>query len=126
MEFHSRYPGALGAQFVLAVMDRMSLGQPRNEKELYRVDHERWSRDYSGLKELRDMREVQTLSAILKRLGAGRIAEASDIIAQRIKSILLAKAKGGNWDKAAILELISPQDCQVHLASEIALVGLPG
>jgi hypothetical protein len=125
MEFHTRSPGALAAQFILAVMEKMNLGAPQNERELYKVDVERWCRDYANLKEVRDQREVATLTAILKRLGSDRIPEAADIIAQRIKSVLLAKGKNGSWDKSGIIELISPQDSQVTLASEFALTGLP-
>lgn len=117
-------PGALAAQFVLAIRSPMNCDPPRSSKDLHKVDLLRWSRESTGLKELRDLREVQTLMVVLHRLSADEISGAADVIAQRVKSILAAKTTPkGSWERSQAIELLGGTGAIVPQA-EINLTGL--
>ena len=110
---------------MMSVMEKLGKGAPRTTGSLQRVDVSQWAKDSTGLKELRDLREVQSLNLMLTHLQHHRLPEAVDVAAQRIKSILMAKQPKGSWDKSTLVELLP---CDSHLiagASEIALAGLP-
>ena len=85
----------------------------------------RRARDLSGLNEIRDLREVQTLARVLTKLCHDRLGEAVDTIAMRVKSILLARSSKGSWDKAQHLEILPAAETNMSSAHEIALAGLP-
>ena len=118
-------PEALTAQFLIAVRLCLSVGTPASTKDLLKVDVARWAREHSGLAEKRDLREVQTLMAVLHQINSGRLPEAVDIISQRAKGILQAKAPKGSWEKAQVIELVMTGNGIVP-QSEIALTGLGG
>ena len=54
---------------------------------------------------MRNIREMATLCHILDHLAMGRVGEASDFVAQRLKAVELA-AEQGHWDRAKYLELL--------------------
>ena len=124
IQFSAEQPGALGAQFLCAVSQAVMKGLPKDSHALRDVDVIRWASDFSGLKELRDQREVRTLSHVVARLNANNLQEAIDICSQRIKAICMAKAPKGSWEKAAAVELIPTGGAMVATQSEIALTGL--
>ena len=95
-KFAARYPGAFGAQFLTQVLEKASKGAPRRSSDFYKVDQ-------GTLKELRDQREVLVLSRLLAELNHNRMAQAVDVIALRLREILMAKASGGSWEKAAVV-----------------------
>ena len=125
VEFASRYPGSLAAQFVVAIYDKLEGTAMKNEKMLYRTDVGKWSRDLSGLKEVRDQREVQTLCAAMAKLQRQEVPAALDILSQRIKAILLAKTAKGSWEKAQTIELLSMPEASLATSGEVTLAGLP-
>ena len=47
--------------------------------DLYKVDCHHWAAVFSGLKEVRDQREVQVLSRILTDLNHSRLPKAVDL-----------------------------------------------
>lgn len=57
---------------------------------------------------LRTLREMKTLCAVLDQIAHGKVLEAADVLAQRLKALELAAEEGG-WASAQYLELI-PQD----------------
>ena len=57
---------------------------------------------------VRTLREMKTLCAVLDQIAHGRVLEAADVLAQRLKALELAAEEGG-WASAQYLELI-PQD----------------
>ena len=126
LEFAQKYPGALAAQFALAVHERLHSELARDERALYRVDFGRWARELTALKEGRDVREVHTLAMAMQNITRGQTPQALDILAQRVKAIMIAKSAKGSWDKASALELLPMSEAGVALGSEIALAGLPG
>ena len=79
--------------------------------------------DYSGLKEMRDLREVQTLLAFVQKLNEDLHEEAIDILAQRAKAILIAKSAKGSWEKGQVVELVST-GLAIIPQGEITLSGL--
>ena len=110
-------------QFLVAIRAAMNQDPPRDTKELLKTEMQRWGRDGTGLKELRDTREMQTLMLVLSRLCEDRVEEAVDVIAQRAKSILSAKSPKGSWEKSQVLELLAGAGSVVP-QGEIALTGL--
>ena len=84
-------------------------GPPERLRDLYQTGPTVWAASHSGLKEIRDLREVQVLSKLIAEINKNRIPEAVDIIAQRIREILTAKKSGSSWDKGALLSLM-PSD----------------
>ena len=116
-------PGALACQFLIAVRAALNQDPPKSTKDLLKVDVVKWARDSTSLKEVRDLREMQTLMAVLARISDNRLPEAVDILAQRAKSILTAKAPKGSWEKSQVLELVASASSVVP-QTEIALSGL--
>jgi hypothetical protein len=70
----------------------------------------------SGLKEIRDIREVQLLSRLIQDLNSNKLAEAVDLAAQRIREILVAKRTGGTWEKGALVSLMSSEQASMSAA----------
>ena len=107
LAFAMRHPGALTAHFLNVVHLRLSKGIPSNTRDLAKVSVAQWAEKYTELTELRDLREVQTLAECFDRLNRGEVEACADIIVQRIQAIRVAKKKGGTWEKAESLELIT-------------------
>ena len=85
-----RYPGALGALFLMQVRQEAFGGPPAKVSELYAVDPTRWAAYMTGLMEIRGFEGGQRLSKLVHELNV-RIPEAVRI-AQRDKA---------SWDQAA-------------------------
>lgn len=97
----SEKPGALAAQFVLAIRAAMNCDQAASSTDFHGVDLMRWGGEGSGLKEVRDLRGVQALMMVLHGLSADEVVDATDVIAQRVKSILAAKTTNkGSWERS--------------------------
>lgn len=110
---------------MLAVNQILRAGsEVSRSSQLRDIDIIKWAEERSGLKEMRDIREIQTLAGVLSRLNAGRLPEAADFIAQRIKAVITAKQPKGSWEKAQTIELLTPTTASVVNQSEIALTGL--
>jgi len=124
LQFAAKNRGCLAAQFLISVHNALSKGDPADSKSMMNTDLVRWASDQSGLKEIRDLREVQTLCLALQRMGAGRMSEAADVLAQRVKAVLSAKAAKGSWEKGQQIELLPVTGAAVVTASELALTGL--
>ena len=107
LAFSMRHPGALTAHFLNVVHRRLSRGVPQKYKDLSQVSVAQWAEKYSDLTEVRDQREVMTLAEALDRLNRNDVEACADIICQRIQAIRQAKKKGGSWEKAESLELIT-------------------
>lgn len=72
---------------------------------------------------MRDFAEDQTL-VMAQRLGAEQVSEAADIIAQRVKAILAAKATAKrSWEKKQAIELLGGSGSVVP-QSEITRTGV--
>ena len=102
------------------VRARLQLGPPSNMRELYQMDLGTWSTQ-AGLKEVRDIREVQTLSHILCDLGQKKFGAAADTIAQRMREIKLAKQSGSSCDKAELVSLLASNQASSSALPEQAL-----
>lgn len=77
-------PGALAYHFLLAVRQALNAEPAKSSKDLGRMDVMRWSRDATGLKEVRDQRDIQTLMLIQQKLNDDQVEPAADVIAQRL------------------------------------------
>ena len=66
---------------------------------------------------LRTLREFQTLSVSLNHLLAGRVAQATDTLIQRLKACEMSLAVG-NWAMAHHLEIIPPSTATLVQAEE--------
>lgn len=114
LAFASKNPGALTAHFLAGVYSRLSKGSLTRTGQLRDVSVTSWAHQFSGLTEIRDLKEVVTLAEVLDSINRKEIARALDIICQRIIAIQSAKQKGGSWEKAEAVELI---DTRKSLAS---------
>ena len=65
-----------------------------------------WAATMTGLTEQRDLREVQTLCLAMDLVKKKEVAQALDVIAQRIVAIQQAKKPQGKWEKAEQIELL--------------------
>ena len=105
LNFHHRFPGSLAALFLWQVKQKVGGAQPKNTQELRRVDSSAWANLYSGLKEVRDQKELAFLCKVLLELGMDNYGAVADLLAQRCRELLAAKRENGNWDKASVLSL---------------------
>jgi len=125
LQFAAKNRGSLAAQFLISVHNSLNKGDPPDSRAMMGTDLTRWASDgSSGLKEIRDIREIQTLCLALQRMGAGRLDEAADVLAQRVKAVLTAKAPKGSWEKGQIIELLPVAGGSVATAAELTLTGL--
>jgi hypothetical protein len=123
MRVAAEEPGALAAQFLIAVRLALHGGPPSTTRDLLKVDVQRWAREHTGLTERRDQREIQTLMMVMAKVSDGEYAHAVDVIAQRAKSLLQAKSTKGSWEKSQVIELLASGGGIVP-QSEITLTGL--
>jgi hypothetical protein len=107
INFAERYPGALGALFLSQVREKVMAGSVVKTGDLYSVDPQLWATSMSGLKEIRDIREVQLLCRLIVDLNNGRHSRAMDTMTMRIREIKAAKSQGSSWEKASVLSLLS-------------------
>ena len=104
LTFATRFPGALIVHFLTQARAKAGLPPAKNIGALMETDLARWA-EQSGLKEIRDQREVMFLARLISTIGARRIPEAMDLMAMRIREVLLAKKEGQSWEKAAVVAL---------------------
>eukprot|EP00972_Heterocapsa_arctica_P037791 5564224-Heterocapsa_arctica.AAC.1 len=62
--------------------------------DLYNVDPQLWATAMSGLKEVRDIREIQILRRLIVDMNNGRHARLMDTMTMRIREIKAAKSQG--------------------------------
>ena len=105
--FAAKHPGALSAYFLAAVRMKMMKGVVTRSGQLRDINVSTWAGTHSGLTELRDLREVQTLAAAMDAINSRELSRAMDILACRIGAIQKAKEKGSSWEKAERIELIA-------------------
>ena len=104
--FAARHPGALTAHFLASVYQRLSKSQLTRSSQLRDVSVTAWAHQFSGLTEVRDVKEVLTLAEILDAVNRKEISQALDVLCQRILAIQSAKQKGGSWERAEAIELV--------------------
>ena len=80
-------------------------GNPTTFKELREVDCTHWATSMVPLKDVRDQKEVRLFAKLLLELGHKNFDSAADLMAMRIREILMAKRDGGSWEKASILDM---------------------
>lgn len=107
--FAAKNPGALTAHFLASVYARLSKGVVDRSGQLRDVSVGAWAQQFTGLTELRDLKEVYTLAEVLDYVNRREVARALDVLCQRILAIQSAKAKNGSWEKAESLELVNGQ-----------------
>ena len=107
LAFAATHPGALSGYFPAMVHRKLSRGRLSETKQLRQASVTTWAQAHSGLTELRDQREVQTLALVMDLINGQDLATAMDVLAQRIIAIQRAKSKGGSWEKAEAAELLA-------------------
>ena len=91
-------------------------------RDLYAVDAGAWATTASGLKEVRDLREIQLLCRVLANLNQKKEAEAADLLVQRVREVLVAKRPGGSWEKGELLSLLPASSASSTTLPEGGLV----
>ena len=104
----NKYPGMLAGLFLIQVRNKLMMGDPSSVKELMQTDPARWGSTMSNLKDTRDLREIQLLCRVMHLLNTDKNPLAADLLAQRIKEVMMAKGKsGGSWEKGNLLSLMA-------------------
>ena len=67
-----------------------------------------WAQIHAPTTDKRDGKEIQTLCLAMDNINANQLAQAMDVLSQRVTAIQVAKSQGGSWEKAARLELTVP------------------
>ena len=119
--YAASHPGALSAHFLAGIYARLSKGRLTKSSQLRQADVSTWASQFSGLTEIRDVREVLTLAEAMNAINRKEISRAMDLLAQRILAIQLAKQTNGSWDKAMGIELIPSGNCLATAAGMLAL-----
>ena len=89
--FAAKHPGALTAHFLAGVYARLSKGSLSRTRQLREASVASWAHQFSGLSEIRDMKEVLTMAEVLDSVNRREIERAMDILCQRILAIQAAK-----------------------------------
>lgn len=108
LNFAARYPGALAAQFLTQVRQKMSTGLPADTEELLATDTSSWAQNSNlcELKDVRDSKEAVFLCRLLTELNHKRLPQCADMIACRLREMKMAKREGGSWEKASVVSLM--------------------
>jgi hypothetical protein len=105
LAFSQKYPGGLAGHFLHQVRRKMMLPSPSNSHELLATDPCGWAASNSELKDVRDLKEVQFLARLMSEVSLGRLPQAMDLCAMRVREVRMAKAASGSWEKAAAISL---------------------
>jgi len=108
MTFAARHPGALSAFFLTTCKQQSSGGKVSTRNELKNVSTVAWATRHATVTDVRDIKEVLTLCAIMDQINQDTLPTAMDIASQRVLAIQKAKCKGGSWEKAGNVELVVP------------------
>ena len=107
---HAPGGAVVGAHFLppppMQIRARLLHGAPGAMADLYRVDAWVWAATAAGIEEVRDQREFAVVAKALPLLNQGKTAQASDLMVQRIREILVAKRPGGSWEKGELVSLL--------------------
>ena len=109
LTFAAKHPGALTAHFLSQVRSRLKgpAGRMTQTRHLRDCSVLEWAQSgHAGVTEIRDLREVYTLSTILDAVNRDDLSQAMDVLVMRLHALAAAKRKGGTWDAAQKLELI--------------------
>jgi hypothetical protein len=103
--FAAEHPGALAANFLRQCQSKTGGGRIAETKHMRRVSTVQWQERHANLKDIRDQKEVLTLCTVIDYINDDRLAEALDVLSQRVLAIQGAKSTGGSWEKSSKLEL---------------------
>ena len=105
--FAAKHPGALTANFLCAFYLRLPKGVVEDSKQMRQADVAQWVSQFSCLSETRNVRESLTLAQVMNHINRKQLAQAMDVMSQRLLAVQAAKVKkGGSWEKAAAIELV--------------------
>ena len=76
LAFAAKHPGALSGYFLAMVHHKLSHGRLTDTKQLRQASVTTWAAAHSGLTELRDQSEVQTLALVIDLINAQDLATA--------------------------------------------------
>jgi hypothetical protein len=107
LAFAQKYPGGLAAHFLYQVRRKLLQPAPQDSYDILATDSSSWASSFSDLKDIRDLKEVQFLTKIMAEVSLGRLPQAMDLCAMRVREIRMAKAPQGSWEKAAAVSLLS-------------------
>ena len=121
--FAASHPGALSGHFLAMIHEKLAKGSVAKERQLSEASVAQWAVSHSGLKDVRDQREVLTLATVMDAVSRADLAEAMDVLAQRIIAIQSAKSDKGSWTKAEAIELVANVAAGTGSSSFLRLVG---
>lgn len=106
--FASSHLGSLGASLLAHVHQVLLLGRLSSTSDLRKASVSAWSRsvEQTGLRGLRDIRELETSGLLVDASNSEQYACAIELVAQRLNSVHGAKDPKGSWQRASLLELL--------------------
>ena len=123
VSYAMKHPGALSAHFLAGIYARIHKGMMTQSRHLRDVNVAAWASSHTGLTELRDLREIANIAAAMDCIQRDEVAQALDILAQRVVSIQNAKKAGGKWEKSEAIELITPSGAGLASGGMLSLMG---
>ena len=123
LAYSMKYPGALSAHFLAGIFSKIHKGLVQHSSQLREVSISAWASQHTGLSETRDLREVANIAAAMDCIQKDEIAQALDILAQRVVSIQSAKKPGGKWEKSEQVELVHPSGAGLASSGMLSLMG---
>lgn len=123
LAFAAKHPGALTAHFVANCRLKLkgAAGMIRRTGDLRDLDLTTWVTHHAGLTETRDHREALTLAQIFDAVQRRDVEHALDVLVMRLQAIQRAKMKGGKWETASRIELITEMGTEVGPAGLASL-----
>ena len=108
INFAAKAPGALTAHFINACRMKMGYGAIERSGQLRSMSLATFAQSsHHGLTEVRDQHEVLTLMTAMDHINKKELSKAMDVLSMRVCALQRAKSKGGSWERAQQIELIS-------------------
>ena len=121
MTFACRHPGALSGHFLAMAHGKIAKGVLKETKQLREASVSTFVTQNPS-KEVRDQRELLTVAAAIDAVNRNDLAEALDLLVQRLLAIQMAKKDGGGgWAKAEALELVGSTSSSAGASSVLRL-----
>ena len=84
LTFAASHPGALSGYFLAMVHQKLCHGVLKETKDLRKVNVCQWVSGHSGLTEVRNLREANTLAYVVDLINSRDLAMALNVLSQRL------------------------------------------
>ena len=102
--FAAKHPAALGAQFLAALLYKLTNEQGRPTLDLRTCSAAQWAQQFADPSEIHDQDEAATLAAGINHVDQEEIGQALVVLVRRLGALQGAKTAGGSRDTAQTIE----------------------